>query len=409
MADAQPTGLSANRRQLLLVGASAAALSLVLFLAWYFVLRTPMAPAFVDLRTEDAALIVEELDRHKTSYELADGGSTILVPRDQVDSSRIAVLGGDLPLRGTVGFELFSKSDMGLTEFAQKINYQRALQGELARTLMSLTNVDSARVHITLPETGVFRDDRRPAKASVTLSPKPGATIDGRAIVGVQRLVASAVEDLDPRNVVVLDSAGKPLGAPLPPTDEAEPVGTALEEAYADEIRGALAGLIDDPALRVTVRAPHDTAFAADGGAGAPDAEAARRFSLRISIAVSAPPDADLRDRIVPVLAQAIGFDARRGDTLRLIRLPSAVPGDFAPPLASTTGMPPRRSSAEPADAPAVPALAFFVTLCLAVAGGLALLRHARRRPMSAAERTSFSARLSQLLDEDERLSRERT
>jgi flagellar M-ring protein FliF len=146
-----------NRRQLILIGAGAIALAVLIFLLWLLVLRTPMVPAFTNLKATDAALIVDELKRQNVPYKLENDGATVLVPQDQVDAARLGILGGDLPLKGTVGFELFSKSDMGLTEFAQKINYQRALQGELARTLMSMSTVESARVHITLPETGVFR------------------------------------------------------------------------------------------------------------------------------------------------------------------------------------------------------------------------------------------------------------
>ena len=116
---------------------------------------------FRDLRPADAATIVDQLEKNKTPYRLDDGGATILAPAARIDETRLAIMGADLPLKGTVGFELFNKSDMGLTEFAQRINYQRALQGELSRTLMTIDAVDTARVHLTLPEPSIFRADRK--------------------------------------------------------------------------------------------------------------------------------------------------------------------------------------------------------------------------------------------------------
>ena len=129
---------SSPSRQALVVAIIVAVLTLALAAAYFFVLRKPYGVLFSGLRQADAATIVADLDKKKTPYRLADGGSTILIPRDVVDSTRLAIAGEDLPLKGTVGFELFNKSDMGLTEFAQRINYQRALQGELARTIMTL-------------------------------------------------------------------------------------------------------------------------------------------------------------------------------------------------------------------------------------------------------------------------------
>ncbi len=125
------------RQQVFLALGTACVLCLVLGVVWFFGLRTTWAPLFTELRPADAATIVADLDRKKIAYRLADGGTEILVPADLVDSARLDVMTGDLPLKGTVGFELFNKSDVGLTDFAQKINYQRALQGELERTIMT--------------------------------------------------------------------------------------------------------------------------------------------------------------------------------------------------------------------------------------------------------------------------------
>src|SRR5205085_1424775 len=196
------------------------------------------------LRTMDAATIVAELDKQKVPYRLEQGGTTITVPEDQVDSTRLAVMGQDLPLKGQVGFELFNKSDMGLTDFAQKINYQRALQGELARTIMTVDAVDSARVHLSLSEHGIFRDDRVAAKASVTLVPRPGHRLTVPTVIGIQRLVAAAVPELEASNVVVIDEDGRVIGSELGANEPAEsPERQRLESRYERDVRRAIAGI----------------------------------------------------------------------------------------------------------------------------------------------------------------------
>jgi flagellar M-ring protein FliF len=110
-----------TRSQLLLVGAVAAVLLAVMLLSW-LALREPYQPLFTQLRAADAATIIADLDKRKIDYRLADGGATVLVPADAVAKTRLTVMTGDLPLKGTVGFELFNKADMGLTDFAQRIN-----------------------------------------------------------------------------------------------------------------------------------------------------------------------------------------------------------------------------------------------------------------------------------------------
>jgi len=115
-----------------------AALLCALLVALYFAfLRQGYAVLFTGLRTADASAVVAALDEKKVPYRLEEHGTRILVPSSLVDSTRLAVMGDELPLKGMVGFELFNRSDMGLTEFAQRINYQRALQGELARSMRS--------------------------------------------------------------------------------------------------------------------------------------------------------------------------------------------------------------------------------------------------------------------------------
>jgi len=166
---------------------------------------------FGGLSPRDAAAMTEELDHLKQPYRLAADGTTILVDKAAVPATRLKLMSKDIPLHGAVGFELFNNSDFGMTEFAQKINYQRALQGELTRTIVSLQEVESARVHIAFPEEALFKRDEAKAKASVTLTTKPGQTLRPDQVSGIQRLVAASVTGISPSDVTVINEHGVAL------------------------------------------------------------------------------------------------------------------------------------------------------------------------------------------------------
>src|SRR5919199_2128912 len=174
--------------------------------------RTPeYAVAFSGLRDEDAAAIVAKLKDSKTPYQLGDQG-TIKVPPSQVQEVRLQMAAQGLPQKGSnVGMELFNQPHLGVTEFAEKVNYQRALEGELSRTIGRLDAVESARVHLVVPQPALFASQQRDAPASVGLQVKPGRRLDPGQIQGITQLVAGSVEGLKPANVAVMDSAGATL------------------------------------------------------------------------------------------------------------------------------------------------------------------------------------------------------
>jgi len=285
-----------------------------------------------NLRTADAATVLAELDKNKTPYQLRDGGQTVLVPSDRVDKSRIDLMSGDLPLKGTVGFELFNKSDMGVTEFAQKINYQRALQGELARTIMSMDEVEEARVHLSLSETTVFKDDQKPSKASITILTKPGKHLSYGAVRGIQRLIAAAVPDLDADNVVVLDNQGVIMSGdsparpplPLPPVSSRD----AIEDKYKSKLRDALLQVYPGGGFHVSVSAALNPAltkgFASDA--------AARDYALRVNVIVVGDLSADQEKTIRNIIIDEIKVDPNLGDS---IVISSTSPQSPAPTAAS--------------------------------------------------------------------------
>lgn len=184
-----------------------ACLGVVLGLAWW-AYRTPKAVLFSDLAQRDAAVLVAELDRLKQPYSLSEDGHSILVAADTVHKTRMAVMAKQLPLHGAVGFELFNNTDFGVSDFVQKVNYQRALQGELTRTILAIEQVQDARVHLALPDQTLFRKDAHKAKASVTVTLKGGQSLHAGQVVGIQRLVAASVPEVSAEGVTVLDQHG---------------------------------------------------------------------------------------------------------------------------------------------------------------------------------------------------------
>jgi flagellar M-ring protein FliF len=184
---------------------------LTLAITTWWVLRTEYQVLFSDLKPQDARVMTTELERLKIPYKLGDSGTAILVDAATVHGTRIKLMGKDLPLHGAVGFELFNNTDFGMTEFAQKINYQRALQGELTRTILSLAEVRDVRVHLALPEQGLFKQATARAKASINLTLRQGETLRAEQVTGIQRLVAAAVPGMTTQDVTIVDNRGVAL------------------------------------------------------------------------------------------------------------------------------------------------------------------------------------------------------
>jgi flagellar M-ring protein FliF len=168
-------------------------------------------PLYITLASEDAGAVVQKLKEGGVDYRLSENGGTVLVPSARVAELRLEMASAGLPKSGRIGFELFDKTNFGATEFVEHINYRRALEGELERTVMSLAEVEQARVHVTFPKESVYLESRQPAKASVVVRIRPGAQLVPQNIVAIEHLVASAVEGLTPDAVSVLDVRGNLL------------------------------------------------------------------------------------------------------------------------------------------------------------------------------------------------------
>lgn len=185
---------------------------LLVFVIWW-VLRTTYVPLYKEATEASQADILATLSQWQVPYRINAIEGVIEVPEAQLGTARIHLAEAGIPTRVGVGFELFDKADYGMSEFSQKINYQRALEGELARSVMSITEVKFARVHLTLKKSGLYQRAEEQAKASVIVRLKPDAELNGKQVQGIQQLVASAVEGMTLEHVVVLDEAGRALSA----------------------------------------------------------------------------------------------------------------------------------------------------------------------------------------------------
>lgn len=188
------------------------AASFVLLLVVSVVATKPrMGVLFSGLDSQDAGAIVAKLQERKVPHEIAGDGSVVQVPLKDVHQLRLEMATAGLPHGGSVGFEIFDKTSLGMTEFAQRLNFQRALQGELCRTISQLDNVEQARVHVAIPEKSLFKNEEKHPAASIVVKLRPGRDLSSDQVAGIVHLVSAAVEGLKPNYVSVVDTQGNVL------------------------------------------------------------------------------------------------------------------------------------------------------------------------------------------------------
>ncbi|MBZ5583366.1 MAG: flagellar M-ring protein FliF [Acidobacteriia bacterium] len=205
-------------RQRITIAATAIVAAAALYALVHWRREADFRPLFSGLAPEDAAAVVQKLKEGGADYRLAENGGSILAPSARLAELRLTMAASGLPKSGRIGFELFDKANLGATEFAEHVNYRRALEGELERSIMSLAEVELARVHLTFPKESIYLEERQPAKASVLLRLRPGAGLTPRNVLAIDHLVASAVEGLAPDAVSVVDMNGNLLGRPKAPS-----------------------------------------------------------------------------------------------------------------------------------------------------------------------------------------------
>lgn len=251
-------------KQKLTIAAAAAAVASALYFGIQWNKERDLRPLYTGLAPEDAGAVVEKLRAANIRYKVEDNG-TILVPSAVVAEQRLEMAASGLPKSGRAGFELFDKTNLGASEFAEHINYRRALEGELERSVMALAEVERARVHVTFAKESIYLDRREPAKASVMVKLRPGRRLQPASVQAIQHLTASAVEGLDAPSVSVLDMNGTLLSKPRSSLDEESGATSAMldyrqaiEKDYLNKIRATLDPLLGAEKYRVGVSAECD-------------------------------------------------------------------------------------------------------------------------------------------------------
>jgi flagellar M-ring protein FliF len=247
-----------------LVGGILAMLAVLMALAFHSNQGGDYKVLFANVSDKDGGAIIAQLSQMNIPYKFAEGGGAILVPSNRVHDARLKLASAGLPRSGGTGFELMDNARFGLTQFQERLNFQRGLEGELVRSITSMSAVQSARVHLALPnQTGFFREQQKPS-ASVLLSLYPGRSLDRAQIAGIVHLVSSSVPELNPKSVSVLDQSGSLLSEA---GDDERNAGldaqqvqylNRVEQGYAKRILELLEPVVGRDNLRATVTADID-------------------------------------------------------------------------------------------------------------------------------------------------------
>jgi flagellar M-ring protein FliF len=201
---------SPQGRRVLLMVAAAAVIALMIGI-WMWSQKTEYRVLFSNFSDRDGGAIVASLQTMNVPYKYSEGGSAILVPETMVHDARLKLASQGLPKGGNVGFELMENQKLGVSQFLEQVNFQRALEGELARSIQSLSAVQAARIHLALPKASVFVRDQQKPTASVILSLYPGRGLDAQQVSAIVHLVASSVPELSPKSVTIVDQNGNLL------------------------------------------------------------------------------------------------------------------------------------------------------------------------------------------------------
>jgi flagellar M-ring protein FliF len=402
---------------------------------------------FGNLRETDAAEIAAALNEWKVPHRFSEHGDGILVDAGQIHAVRMRLVSAGIPKGGHVGYELFDDNEFGVTEFAQRINYQRALQGELERTIAAIPGVQNVRVHLTIRRPGLFLAEEADSKASVAVALTPGSSLERRQVTGIRNLVASAVEGLKPEAVVVVGPSGLQLGgsasleeggAVSEQSDTARELAAELQTKIAQLLTDALQGqratvsvnvrmnfdrirktserLLAQPGSDqgVVVRRSSNGAQPREAGGGGvllneqveyahgTEREEVTRSAgtiERISVAVMLPAgvSTDEQERLRPLVAAAAGIDVTRGDTLEVaIARASEARQSAVPLIASEVERNSANDSAIGSQASkrfAVGIMGLSLAWALGLAMGLLAMALRRRKPlMLNAEQSEVAA-----------------
>jgi flagellar M-ring protein FliF len=202
---------SQQTRVLAVTGAIVVAVGAVMVSYLYFGRQPSYSTLFANLSSEDASAVVARLKEDKVPYRLASDGKSIYVPDRYLSDERVAIAGSGMLKGGGTGYELFDRTNFGMTEFQEKLDKTRAVEGELQRTIDGLNPVETSRVHIATPDQSLYSSSQEPTTASIAIKTKPGQELSSQEVKGITTLVANAVEGLKPENVTIVDQDGRIL------------------------------------------------------------------------------------------------------------------------------------------------------------------------------------------------------
>lgn len=226
------------------LGIGVAAVAAILWVLYLYSSAPEYRVLFANVSDKDGGAVIAALSQLNVPYRMADGGGAILVPAGMVYETRLKLASQGLPRGGGVGFELLETQKFGVSQFVEQVNYQRAIEGELARTIQSIAVVQSARVHLAIPKPTVFVRENQKPSASVLVTLYPGRTLDAAQVTGMVNLISSSVPELSSRNVTVVDQAGNLLSGPT--GDNAG--RTALDASqlkYLHQVEAAIAARVE--------------------------------------------------------------------------------------------------------------------------------------------------------------------
>ena len=248
-------GALTTRQKLTLAAGAAITIATILFFV-HTLSRPDFKPLYTNMEPADAQALAQRLTGKQITYEITPDGKSLSVPADKLDAARLELASEGMPRSGRLGFELFDKMNWGGTEFDDKVNYQRALEGELERTIQKLKNVESVRVHLVMPTDSLFVDRERAAKASVILNLRYGR-ITPDMQMAIARLASGAVDKLSPENVTVID-ANDDRPVRLAEHDPTSAAG-GLESELSARILDTLTPVVGAEAVRANVNVEYDT------------------------------------------------------------------------------------------------------------------------------------------------------
>ncbi|MGH7873559.1 MAG: flagellar basal-body MS-ring/collar protein FliF [Candidatus Binatia bacterium] len=236
--------LSPQQKRLLFIGLPV--FGSIAYAAFFAFDRMNYGSLYTNLAPQDGAAIIKELEADKIPYAITAGGTTIEVPRGVIYQTRLKLAGKGVPAGGGVGFEIFEKTPFGVSEFTQQVNYLRAMQGELSRTINSLAAVQSSRIHLAIPARSNFLGPEEKPSASVVVDLRPGYHLSPDQVQGIVNLVAGSVPKLSSDKVIVIDSSGRPLKeiVAAAATTEAEKINV-LKLKHEEEMQRRIETMLD--------------------------------------------------------------------------------------------------------------------------------------------------------------------